>query len=256
MHTVRTLSGSLRDILDPTHRILHFEDDGAVVLVLTLLRYAWTALPPAEDPTADSVGVFTKAKYRLSDDERKNAVPQNADKDSVHTPWRDKVYHQWNHVFHDIMGMLMEVGMVGHFHPPSHDIMAIKYPLPEASNAKTAVVTALKKTWDTNVLLIPAYLEPGVSIRASIADPESEGSGKTVGTFDVSNPAEIWYVRSGVEVESHVEGDFVRECEGVAAVLAVGILCSEDHEDEKYNEQSAEARVVTTVNAHAREAAS
>jgi len=57
---------------------------------------------------------------------------------------------------------------------------------------------------------------------------------------------EIWYVRSGMGVNFHVQGDFEQACEGVAAVLAVGVICSKDHQ-----EGNNDARVVETVESHA-----
>ncbi|KAL6719506.1 hypothetical protein ACLMJK_003746 [Lecanora helva] len=50
-----------------------------------------------------------------------------------------------------------------------------------------------------------------------------------IGAFDDSNPEDVWYVRAGVEVSFFVEGAEVAGREGIAAVLAVGILCLEDH---------------------------
>jgi hypothetical protein len=47
-------------------------------------------------------------------------------------------------------------------------------------------------------------------------------------------------------VNFHVQGDFEQACEGVAAVLAVGVICSKDHQ-----EGNNDARVVETVESHA-----
>ncbi len=71
-----------------------------------------------------------------------------------------------------------------------------------------------------------------------------------IGIIDESNLVEIWYVRSGVGVRFHVQGDFEQGCEGVAAVLAVGVICSKDHQEEN-NDQEVDARVVETVESHA-----
>ena len=91
MHTVRTFDGALRDMLDPSHSIVPFEDDGAIILVSTHLCYAWTAFPPVKGPTTASVGKFIKANHDLSDEKRRSLVPQNADKDTIDTPWRDEI---------------------------------------------------------------------------------------------------------------------------------------------------------------------
>lgn len=91
MHTVRTFHGSLRDVLDPSHRIIPFEDDGAIIPVSTHLPYAWTAFPPVKGPTTASVSKFIEANHDLSDEKRRSLVPQSTDKDIVHTPGRDEI---------------------------------------------------------------------------------------------------------------------------------------------------------------------
>ncbi len=91
MHTVRTFDGSLRDMLNPSHRIVPFEDDGTIIPVSTHLPYAWTAFPPLDEPTTDNVGKFIKANHDLSDEKRRSVVPQNADKDTIDTLWRDEI---------------------------------------------------------------------------------------------------------------------------------------------------------------------
>jgi hypothetical protein len=91
MHTVRTFDGSLRDMLDPSHSIVPFEDDGTIIPVSTHLPYAWTAFPPLDEPTTDSVIKFIKVNHDLNDEKGRSLVPQNLDKDTIHTPWRDEI---------------------------------------------------------------------------------------------------------------------------------------------------------------------
>jgi len=91
MHTVHTFDGSLRDMLKPSYRIFHFEDDGANILVSTHLCYAWTTFPPLDEPTTASVIKFIKVNHDLNDEKGRSLVPQNTDKDTIHTPWRDEI---------------------------------------------------------------------------------------------------------------------------------------------------------------------
>lgn len=211
MHTTRTIDWD--NIFTPSFRIVHFEEEAAMVIVSTQLRYAWTAIPHNE-----GLNRFAKENYERSEEERL-AVPQNPDTNTVHTRWRDEVYEAWSHVFYDVMNFLQDVGPdVGHYHPPSHDILSLQYPGNDG-NQETA---AVKKTWGTKVLIIPAHLEPGVAIRVT------EMNGKAIGTFDGKNTAEIWYIRAGVEVHIYVEGDYDKSRTGVAAVLVYGILCDRD----------------------------
>ena len=233
MYTCRTLDGSIEDMLDPSFRTVNFEDSPHVIVVSKHLRYAWPALP-SEETSSDGVGQFMKMNHKRSEEDRER-VPRNPDLESLHTPWRDSIYHFWNHVFYDVTNFLTEVNhTVGHFHPPSHDAFALKYP---SSQDETPEVVC--KSWDTNVLLIPAYRASGVSIRAtaqqSTDDPTSE---KVLGTFNDSNPTEIWYVKRGLEVKFSVEAKLEKDHQGLAAVMVCGILCTDTHETEQQEEKT------------------
>ncbi|MCJ1248312.1 hypothetical protein MMC30_005529 [Trapelia coarctata] len=223
MHTIRTLEGPPEDLFYPPFRKIEFDDEAAIVTVSTHLRYAWTAIPGSADK--DGVGVFMKANSERTEEERDN-LPENPDKDDIRTPWRKAIYEQWNHVFWDVAGFLSEVGPgIGHLHPPSQDAYAVYHP--SAGDANAAVV---KKSWDTNVLVIPAYLEPSVSVRVFTTKAGEDGLvEKTLGTFDGSNTAEIWFVKSGHEVNVAVNSGGAKDWKGVAAVLVYGKLCNEDH---------------------------
>ena len=104
--------------------------------------------------------------------------------------------------------------------------------------------------WETNVLLLPAYLAPGVSVTCTVADrPRQDGAedegpppaeDESLGSFDGGNEREVWYLRAGVDVALHVaaadgagegkDGDGAgKDGEGVAAVFVVGVLCTETH---------------------------
>lgn len=100
---------------------------------------------------------------------------------------------------------------VGHFHPLNHDVFPTLFPGFDAKDqdgAASAREVACKK-WDTNVLIIPAYLASNVEIEVSILDRVSLDGGsqpagkemeEVIGKFDAVNTAEIWYIRRGVEL--------------------------------------------------------
>ena len=121
MHTIRTLT----DMLNPSFRAVQFGDEGAMITVTTRVRQAWTAIPPEKEPpyNQNDVGAFIPEIQTKPEDE----IKKNPDM-TIHTPWRETIYEMWNHVFYDVMRFLPEVGMgVGHFHPPSHDVMEVRF---------------------------------------------------------------------------------------------------------------------------------
>lgn len=174
--------------------------------------------------------------------EENAAVPQNPDHNTVHTAWRDEIYENWNHLFLDVSRFLQGAGVgIGHLHPPSQEVFALEYP--QASSDEREVGPEVKK-WDTDVLIIPTYLAPGVQVKmtmlsADSADEGASSAGKTLGTFNGENTAEIWYVRPGVEVSFHLEGSWEEHKEGVAAVLVCGLLCQDEHWDPSQQTQEA-----------------
>lgn len=242
MHTVRDLDcSSAESMLLPPFRKVEFQEDFPQVLVSTQLRRAWQALP-GQATTSGTVGQFIKANHE-STEEQKALVPQNPDKKAIHTEWRSEIYTFWNHLFVDVSRFLQDVGMgIGHLHPPSQDVLTLDH-LKTPSEDKS-IDQVVKKEWDTEVLLIPAYLDPGVEVRMTMVQTgsdEKNGSSieKTLGMFDSKNTAEIWYLRAGTKVSFYLEGDLGEDKQGTAAVLVYGTLCSEEHWDS--SEQTQEA---------------
>ena len=228
MFFIPTLDGPSSDIVNSLFRKINFDDSDAVIIVSTGLRHAWVVPHGEYTLDANGVGYFMRADQQRSDADR-DAL-QRADKEDVRSPWREAIYYQWNHVFYDVANYLVEeCGEFNRFHPPNSDAFAIKYPRSDGEDSEEVVV----KTWEANVLLIPAYLDPGVSLRMSMrkeGESGPDGAAENLGTFDGSNTTEIWYLRRGVQVAFHIEGDFPKaERKGVAAVLTVGIMCSASH---------------------------
>ncbi len=165
---------------------------------------------------ASAVGAFIAASHNRSEEERR-AVSQNPSKEDIHTPWRREIYHQWNHVFYDVANFLASVGPgTGHLHPPAHSAFALTYPVADGEGETKEMV------WDNNVLVIPAHLEPGVSVRMSTI--KEDGEEKTLGTFNASSTADIWFIKKETSVRFFVEGEYENVRGGVAAVLVCGRL--------------------------------
>lgn len=83
------------------------------------------------------------------------------------------------------------------------------------------------------MLIIPTFLAKGVELRMTKNVDECGEEGElTFGSFDGGNPYEIWCLREAMEVKFHLKvGDEHEEKqEGLAAVLVVAILCSDEHE--------------------------
>lgn len=247
MYTVRTLEGSLQDMLDPAFRKIQFGDSPEVVTVCTHLRALWTTLPPlgqkkledgetSQDTTESEVNPMKYAKSHQLRPERDGyeGLETNPNTQDLETPWRKTLAHDWNHVFYDVMNFLPEVSCsVGHFHPPSHDVLAIEFPETKPQTGSQAIGKnwVLRKKWYRNMLLIATYLHKGVVLRVTrLTDSQEEPPEKELGSFDGTNPHEIWYIRAGTEIFIHVEGDYEGGgANGLAAVMALGLVCTDSH---------------------------
>ncbi|KAF8422569.1 hypothetical protein EV426DRAFT_535248 [Tirmania nivea] len=204
-------------MLIPPFRTLHFEKYSAMVRMSSLLRAAWLAEP---SPAGLDSWMLSCANQSSNGDQATSDISNPSE---LHTPWRDEIYYNWNHVFHDGFSFLQEaVCGIGGFHPPSHDI------LPLSSQREGP----LQKVWNTNVMLIPAYLAPGAQVRMFSAEKDAEGKRKELGKFNGKNTTELWFLLKGNEVLLEVEEGTGPAREGPVAVLAVGIGCSCDKEKE------------------------
>src|SRR5436190_4729703 len=127
---MRTTHGNVGNILDPPFRKISFDGETFIVIVSSQLRYAWTANPPESDNFDNAVWLFARENHQRTEEERA-AVPQDPDRKTLHTPWRDAIYNRWNHVFSDVMWFLETVNdNIGHFHFPSHDVLPLNFPQP------------------------------------------------------------------------------------------------------------------------------
>ncbi|CAH0041700.1 unnamed protein product [Clonostachys rhizophaga] len=181
MHTIRTLGGSTRDeALDPPHRPVNYDDDGAVRTVTTRSRQIWLCRPEAfdfDDGTfsnpnhGEAFGRIARFIQNLPEEEL--VALENLDTSSVHTPLRDMVYWMWNHVFWDVARFLSEVNCnTGTFRPPAHEVLAINYPETPIEAGKMQRVTRLQS--DCNIMMGAVYVAPGVRLRFLVGQPDRE----------------------------------------------------------------------------------
>ena len=224
---------------DPSLMTLSFAVEPSVAMVSLRLRHVWHMLP-SDDTTPQSAKLFVEGQHernrKLESDE---PVPEDPGPPSLHTPWRDSIYYIWNNVFYDVMDFLLPAkSIVGHFHPPSHEVFGLNYQKPQ-----DGTFDVVCKSWDTNVLLIPAYRDSKVIIRVTGEQSIDERTSEMdLGTFSDSNISEIWWVKKGMKVRFYVEGELATDCQGLAAAIVCGIVCTEHHETEHHDTENSETK--------------
>ncbi|KAJ5152403.1 hypothetical protein N7492_010698 [Penicillium capsulatum] len=163
--------------------------------------------------------------YSLSEEEQAQA-PLNPDTTTVHTPWRDQVYYVWNHLFFDAARFMKSMYGVGDFKPPNSDAFGLDFP--RASDSEDSdKVCVLTKVWESEVLLLPAYLAPGVLVRVETRETKEENGSvqediKARGKFTHDKPGQVWYLSKGLETRLYIECEGDVPGDGLAAVLVYG----------------------------------
>ena len=241
MHSHRTLTGTPQNLLNPSHRTLHFEDEPAVVTVLTHIRALWTTVPPS--PTAletvktqdfDLPGPWSIARdYTLNPQQDGYEGLEWTNDDGGSTPFREQVGGMFAPVFVDVMACLPGLQCsAGHMHGPGHEIFAVPFPKSMGTGGVSDMET-MRMTWNSNVVMIPAYVAEGCKIRMEVSSDEGSSA---LGAFAHKEPGyEVWYVRTGEEVIFHVESPGKAATPGKpaseepAAVLAAARLCTDLH---------------------------
>ncbi|CAH0056105.1 unnamed protein product [Clonostachys solani] len=244
MHTIRTLSGSTRDeALDPAHRSVNYDDDGAVRTVTTRSRQIWLCRPEAFDfddstfSNPDTGEAFSRIIRFIQDlpGEELTAL-KNPDTSSVHTPLRDMVYDMWNHVFWDVAQFLGQVNCnTGTFCPPAHEILAISYPETPVEVGRMQRVAQLQS--DCNLMIGAVYVAPGVRLRFLVGQPDQESfmestfnseafgpdvlvdATKVTGCY---NEPYVHWVRRNRNIQVFLEGQPDQPKGGLAAVFVYG----------------------------------
>uniref|UniRef100_A0A8H7TNK7 Uncharacterized protein n=1 Tax=Bionectria ochroleuca TaxID=29856 RepID=A0A8H7TNK7_BIOOC len=252
MHTIRTLSGSTHDeALDPPHRSVNYDDDGAVRTVTTRSRQIWLCRPEAfdfDDGTfsnpnpGEAFGRIARFIQNLPDEEL--AALKNLDTSSVHTPLRDMVYWMWNHVFWDVARFLSEVNCnTGTFRPPAHEVLAINYLETPIEVGRMQRVAQLQS--DCNIMIGAVYVAPGVRLRFLVGQPDQESfmasrfnsdafgpdilfdSTKVTGCY---NEPYVHWIRRNRNIQVFLEGQPDQPIGGLAAVFVYG-KCQHQPED-------------------------
>ncbi|TLD31024.1 hypothetical protein PspLS_01961 [Pyricularia sp. CBS 133598] len=239
MHTVRTFTGSPRDMLDPNFRVVGFDDESHIVTVVSHCRALWVTDPAIEETEVEGAGEqaagnaapnplrfasrlqFGKGKDNYVD------APRNPDTDTIDTPWRKEIHKTFVHVFYDIMNQLPSVNCtVGHYHPPKHQVLGVPFVASQITEdgTKGEVQAAVCKKWETNMLFIPTFLAHGVTIRATVQDDEADQE-RELSIFNKSteHKFELWYLRRDVTIRLYVEGDNAQN-NSTAAVMVLGEL--------------------------------
>lgn len=147
-----------------------------------------------------------------------------------------------NHLYYDIGNFLPEVNCaLGHHHPPSHSSFALSYPLDTSTQD-------VIKTFDTNVTILPAFLDRDVEVKITLLPRPEDEKEHELGVFNSDNMEEAFFIAAGLKVKFTVtvreKSDVDAETEeqkpeavklvgdrreGVAVVFAVGLLCTKSH---------------------------
>jgi len=232
MSTSRCIEDDDPSPLDPIVRVIDFSGESAVRTVTILLRKAWQVRPPEDILTADTLPNFLRDFSRRED---KTILDSERDPDTntIDTPWRKQIADFWRHVYADVTGFLLGAsGTAGHM--KDYDVLPLFYP-PEGTDGSSVFAASLHgKVFQTNVLVIPTFVGTGVQVR--IMRDKKGSDGKThetpVHTLNTEkNGNTICYLRRGFEFHFYVDGAKDGNEGDVAAVLAMCILCVEDHGD-------------------------
>ncbi|KAF7336124.1 hypothetical protein MVEN_02159500 [Mycena venus] len=223
------VSGSInsaKDIIKPKFRTINFEDGSPQVTVVTMARNAWTAKVPEDSEASDMKTVFSNWLRAHGDAKTDWGAPecieQNPDKEDVESPWRQEILRIYNHLFYDLGGFLADVNCaMGTFHPPNHTFFTV--------NHDSTVASPAGKTFDTNILIIPAFLDKGVTVTVKRILTSEEEAEAELGSFSPAprkseQASTAWFIGEGVNLSFAVSVEGGEKREGVAAVFAVGIL--------------------------------
>ncbi|KAJ7461618.1 hypothetical protein FB451DRAFT_486389 [Mycena latifolia] len=186
MRVTGTLHSGVQDVVHPRFRTIHFEDGPAQVTVVTLLRHAWTAEVPSADIASSGVAAVLETwmtKYGSEESQWGDPaqIAQNHDNEDVGSEWRQRILYTYNHLFYDIGDVLPGVNdRMGRFHPPNHTSFVIDH--------ESTLGTPTEKTFDTNIILLPAFLDSGVTVSIKHL-PTNEGESEVeLGSFSSSGP--------------------------------------------------------------------
>jgi len=249
MFMIRRLTGNTTgEMLLPAFRKVNVGGDPSVLTVTHRLRQCWVTTPVSSFSDAveaeidAAIGDQLRRLQNCTDDEVRELM--NPDKLEVHTPYRDRIYRLFNHVFWDVSKFLNNAALgVGHHHPPNHAVLPLFYPGSGPDHGESLAGIA-DKISGVPFLVLPAYIEPGVKVYISSAGWHMgalEGGGEAATAeqrmveenegimFDATEAKEVFtsyevgWVKAGHDVDITLGGETHRT--GLAAVLVLGVLC-------------------------------
>jgi hypothetical protein len=202
---------SFAEMLQPRFRSIKFESLNNNIKLARCLRSAWKGVPVNKKPHYGEKDVEDYLNLFLTTKPGDDPTPRDKHT-AISTPWRHAVYEMWNRLFIDVMEFLpVAAPDIGHFHAPNHSI------LPITQN--------FHKLFSTDVLIVPAYLQPGIKI--TITEDQSQPA-RIWGSFSSEDEYDIWFLKKGVPVKFEVEGG-KEDKDSLKAVLVYGVVCNEFH---------------------------
>jgi hypothetical protein len=112
---------------------------------------------------------------------------------------------------------------MGTFHPPNDTFFTV--------NHDSSVASPAEKTFDTNIVMLPAFLDKGVTVSikrlpANEGETEVEMGSFSPGDRKSEQMTKAWFIGAGVKMSFAVSVEGGEKREGVAAVfvVVVGIL--------------------------------
>jgi len=258
MHSICTLTGdTLAEQLDPTIRVITFDDTHAMIFVRRALHYGWSADPSTLKPWESTSEEDEQDASKLNQDkllsimhmatEEQESVAQTSDFKEVHNSWRDNIYVMYNHIFADVEGFIQEqAARTIHIHPPCHKVLAIRFPDMEDEPV------VLEHTFDTSVFVIPAFISQHGLIEAFDSGEkmaEKDESDTRLGVFNNEKIFDVWFLKIGSKVKFCVKEAGNRRAGDIAAVLVYGTLhegwrCEPKVAEEQNGEEIGEEQVV------------
>ena len=201
MHTTGTLTGTLQNLLNPSHRTLHLEDERAIVTLLTHIRALWTTVPPKmplRDITLDISQNFPQSQDPDDESRLEEANPWSIARDYALNAQRDGyvglarnmsgdldnfrrgIVKICSPVFVDVMNCLPGVQCsVGHLNDGvGHYAIAMPFNQRGGTIGKEGregkVVKVLRKAWGCNIVMFPIFAASGCEVRVSVICDEQD----------------------------------------------------------------------------------
>lgn len=239
MHSIGRLEHGAEDVLDPRSWEINFDDGVDQVLVIDTMRWAWVRTKPEGEDPHRYLWMLARSQSALGKD---NELPDDLNLD-VDSDWKESIYY-WceafhgparitllmpcidNHLFADVAGHLPSVNCaLGHFHGPKHSHFPIES-------------TSSQRTFETNVLILPAYLARGYSV--VLSSTNDVGATSSLGSFTSADRHKVLLLERDMKVDFHVEKIDGEHADGdLASVMVVGHLCIENQR--KSNEHDEDA---------------